>query len=87
MIRFKRQGTKVIIEIEHGINPNPTHFFSREITQDYDYQAELLKDAMQKNLNNHLKQIKHDAYMEGWRDAKAKKRKRVWDDFWGGWKF
>lgn len=82
MIRFKRSSTNVIIEIEHGVFGN-ADYFTLEINQTRDYQAELLRQAFRENLNRHLIAIKEKYYAEGWKGAKAKTKKR--SDFWGGW--
>lgn len=82
MIKFKRVETKVIIEIEHGIF-HDNGFFEREIEQGYKYQAELLMQAFQKNLNDNLTRLKEKYYSEGYKNAKAKTKKRT--IFYGGW--
>lgn len=82
MIKFYRKDNKVQIDVEHGIFFNDG-YFSLEINQSMDYQAELLKKALQDNLNKHLMIIKEKYYNEGWKDAKAKSGKRK--SFWGGW--
>lgn len=84
MIRFYREENKVNIHVEHGIFGNDVGF-ELKIEQAYAYQAELLTRALQENLNRHLTKIKEDAYNAGWKDAKAKTRKRT--SFWGGWEF
>lgn len=82
MIRFLRDGNKVKINIEHGIFHSDS-YFPLSIEQSADYQAELLRAALQTNLNRHLELMKQKYYNEGWKDAKAKTKKRT--SFWGGW--
>lgn len=82
MLRFKRNENKVLVEVEHGVFFNGA-YFSLELHQSQDYQAELLRKAFQENLNRHLEKIKQKYYNEGWKDAKAKTAKR--SSFWGGW--
>ena len=82
MISFVRNGNKVVVKIEHGIFLS-NDYFDLELHQDYDYQAELLRRAFQENLNEHIIKIKRKAYEDGWKDAKAKRKKS--DYFYGGW--
>jgi len=82
MIKFRRTENKVIVDIEHGIFHNDG-YFSLDVNQNHDYQAELLRKAFQDNLNRHLQDIKEKYYNEGWKDAKAKVGRR--SSFWGGW--
>jgi len=82
MIKFSRDNSKVKVDLEHGIFFGDG-YFSLEINQSMDYQAELLRKALQDNLNRHLERIKEKYYNEGWKDAKAKSGKRK--SFWGGW--
>lgn len=84
MISFWREDTKIVVHVEHGIF-HDDNGFNLEINQSQIYQAELLKRQFQENLNRHLRNIKEDAYNAGWKDAKAKTKKRT--SFWGGWKF
>lgn len=84
MIRFTRVDDNVIVSVEHGVFNDGRHF-SLELKQSQDYQAELLRRALQDNLNKHLSELKKMYYNKGWKDAKAKKvAKRT--SFWGGWK-
>lgn len=84
MITFGRNGNKVIIKIEHGIFGG-TEYFELDIYQNQDYQAELLMKAFQENLSKRQKEMKEKYYNEGWADAKAKRKKRTGERFWGGW--
>ena len=84
MIRFGRVDSKVIIKIEHGIFRD-SEYFDLELSQGQIYQAELLRQAFQDNLNRHQKELKEKYYNEGWADAKAKRKKRTEERFWGGW--
>lgn len=84
MITIKRKDEKVQFEIEHGIFYADQHFVL-ELNQAYPYQAELLRKAFQDNLNRHLINIKEKYYNEGWKNAKAKTKKKRHDDFYGGW--
>lgn len=86
MIHFYRDENKVKIKIEHGIF-GTNEYFETEIQQDFPYQAELLTLQLRENLNSKLAEIKREAYNQGWKDAKARTRKRKWDEFCGRWKF
>lgn len=83
MIKFGRTGTTVDIYVEHGIFYTGTAFHLK-IEQSQDYQAQLLLQQLQKNMNAQLERIKQQYYEEGWKTAKAKKEpKRKY--FYGGW--
>jgi len=45
---------------------------------DYTDFAAFVVRAMQEQLGNKIKEIREDAYNEGWRDAKAKRAKKKW---------
>jgi hypothetical protein len=77
MLSFFRKENKVIVKLEHGIWGSDEHF-ALEIGQSFEYQAQLLKDALNKNLQNNLERIRREAYNQGWKDAKAKTRKQTW---------
>ena len=53
MLSFQRDKNKIKIHLQHGIFFS-TEYFDLEINQDYSYQAELLRKALQENLNKHL---------------------------------
>ena len=80
MIKFKRNNTLIEVEIEHGIFYNDD-FYNLEIRCSGEIEAELLKRQLQKNLDKHLSKIYAHAYNEGWKNAKAKSKKRT--DFYG----
>lgn len=84
MIKFGRNEKEVTIRIEHGVF-HGEEYFSFTLPQSHEYQAELLQRQFNENLNRHLRQIKEKYYNEGWKEAKAKTRKRT--DFYGGWKY
>jgi len=82
MLQFYREDNKVKVHIQHGIW-GTNQGFVLDINQTYDYQAELLTQALQENLNRHLIALKKKYYEQGWKDAKGKKKKDIY--FWGGW--
>ena len=84
MLQFIRKDNVVIVELQHGIF-HDNGYFELEIQQNQKYQAELLTKALQENLNRHLSRIKRDYYNLGWKEAKARTRKRRSDEFYGGW--
>lgn len=83
MLKFWRKENIVYVCVEHGIFWG-NEYFELEIHQGKDYQAELLREALNENLNRHITKIKEEYYNQGWKDAKAKTKKRTW--FGGGWK-
>ncbi len=82
MITFERNEKEVLIHIEHGLFGGDQHF-QLKIEQSFPYQAELLKNQLKKNLENHLNKIKEEAYNEGWKAAKAKTKKKTQFFSWG----
>jgi uncharacterized protein (DUF2164 family) len=84
MIKFYRKDSNTLVHVQHGVFGSEQGF-ELKIEQAHDYQAQLLVNALHENLNRHLKEIKEKYYNEGWKDAKAKKKKRI--SFFGGWKF
>ena len=84
MITFVKEGKNVSVKIEHGIFYGDAHF-SVQIIQSYEFQAELLKRALQEKMNIEISKIKRNAYNQGWKEAKAKSKKKQYDDFFGGW--
>jgi hypothetical protein len=83
MLSFWREESKVVVHVQHGIFDNNVGF-SLNIESGQPYQAELLLRALRDNLEKRLIDIKKQAYEEGWKDAKAKKKKQIY--FWGSWK-
>jgi hypothetical protein len=43
-----------------------------------EWSAALLQTELQSQLELHVKQLRERAYLEGWNDAKKKKRKQTW---------
>lgn len=83
MITFSRNDNKVIVKVEHGIF-HGDQYFELDILQNYQYQAQLLRNALELNLSRKLEEIRKEAYEQGWKDAKAKRKKQTW--FSGWWK-
>lgn len=85
MIKIGRKESKVIVQVKHGIFFGE-EYFELEINQGSDYQAELLKRQLQDFMETKLQIIRRDAYLEGWKDAKAKtKKKTSRQEFHGTW--
>lgn len=83
MISFTRNDNQVIVKVEHGIFPANNSYFSLEITQAFEYQAELLRRQLHNHLSSKLEAIRQEAYNQGWKDAKSKKvPKRTWFSGW-----
>lgn len=85
MIKFKAKDSAVVVEIEHGIWNDDGGFFSASIETNLPYQAELLRKQFQEKLDKELAKVKEKYYNEGWKEAKAKTKKRK--EFYGTWKF
>lgn len=82
MIAFNREGSNTIVYVEHGVF-NDTRRFKFDLNHDHDYIAELVRQALQYNLNKELARLKQKYYDLGWKQTKAKERKR--NEFYGGW--
>lgn len=81
MISFSRIENTVKVKVQHGIFHNDAHF-ALTINQDYEYQAQLLLNQLDKHLRNNLEAIRKEAYEQGWKDAKAKRKKKTWFSSW-----
>jgi hypothetical protein len=86
MISFKREGSRVKVSIDHGVCNVASTCYELEIGQGYELQAELLMQQLRKHLDDELSKVKERYYREGWKDAKAKTKKRT-EFKYGGWKY
>ncbi len=78
-----RQGKQVALAVTVNIPFYDDRMFTLEWNCDSEVYAGLLADAMQRQTKETLKAIRREAYNEGWRDAKAKRKKATW--FGGCW--
>lgn len=44
--------------------------------------ASLLREALQEKFSDRVKTARRDAYAQGWRDAKAKRKRETWFAGW-----
>lgn len=71
----------MVIHIDHGIFYSDEGF-NLQLIQEFNYQAELLKKQLDSHLSSNLERIRREAYNEGWKDAKAKVKKKTWFAGW-----
>lgn len=69
MIIINRIEEKVKLLFKLSIGWDIPLYFERSCNMD----AELLKQQMQNDFSNKISQIRRDAYLQGWKDAKSKK--------------
>jgi hypothetical protein len=81
MIKFKVNEGHLRVEIETNIDNK--YIFLDWKTGDGLY-SELLRRQLNNNMNKNLERIREEAYEQGWKDAKAKVKKKDW--FYGWWK-
>lgn len=82
MFQFDRKESECLLKVKISI-PGAgdwTYTFSRHEEDVPD--AQLTVNAMEDWMNEKLKAIREDSYNEGWKDAKAKKKKRDWFAGW-----
>ena len=77
MINFKRNGLKVIAEIECNVGVDKRFFQFTLDTNDEIY-AVLLQENFQAFLRSSAERIRREAYEKGFKDAKAKRAKDAW---------
>lgn len=73
MIRFKRDGTGVNIEIDATVPNWDARVFTMRFEAGVEWAAGLLAQLFKDTLWNRLKSIREKAYARGWADAKAKR--------------
>lgn len=77
MIEFKVDETAVVLDV-HACYPLSTTFWSLRLECASKSYAFLLRENLYRNMTNKLEAIRKEAYNQGWKDAKAKTRKRDW---------
>ena len=79
MIKFVRfDKTKLRIEVDTGIRVDKSTFNFTFGNLTYQANAELMRQHLQDALGDLFKKAREASYNEGWKDAKAKRRKRKW---------
>lgn len=81
MIQFTIDGKDLLVRIESELPPKENVYLLRWNTADACY-ANLLGDHLRSKLNNKLRAIREEAYEQGWKDAKAKRKKKDWFSGW-----
>lgn len=82
MIKFLRKGSEITAQIEANVGVE-RRFFQFTLNLQSEVYACLLRDNFSEKLRNSLKTIREEAYVKGWKDAKAKTAKETW--FSGSW--
>lgn len=77
MIRFRTNGSDVKIDVQSGVGE---FTFSHNCGQDY--LAGLMRDQYERHMNSVIEELKRKYYNEGWKDAKAKRKKATWFSGW-----
>ncbi len=77
MIELMRKGEAVEVRIDSGSGVKATIRSGRIKFQDEDVAAVMLS-AYEDMLFNALQTMRREEYKAGWKDAKAKRRKRTW---------
>lgn len=77
MFNFKRKDNVVQIEVEAKSNVSERWYQFSFNCNDAVY-ADLLVKSFGDNLTQKIKQIKEEAYKQGFKDAKAKRRHETW---------
>lgn len=81
MFTFERDGTSLKLQVEAKTYiAKRWYSFSWQCTDEI--YADLLVKNFQEHLSNRLQGIRRSAYEEGWKDAKAKKKKETWFAGW-----
>ncbi len=83
MIKFDRIDSKCQAIVELNIVGAKNWDYKFEFNENDIPTAQLVINAIKDQMNERLKVIREKAYEDGWKDAKAKKRRQDW--FAGGW--
>lgn len=77
MIKFNSSGGDVKIVVDSGVGK---FTFTHHCAEDY--LAGLMRDQYEKHMNSVLEQERRKAYDQGWKDAKAKRKRETWFSGW-----
>jgi hypothetical protein len=75
VIRIRRDGKSTVLHFDLRIPTWETRSYPLRFDCDGEAYAGLLTAALQKELENTVRQLRSEAYAEGWADARAKKRR------------
>lgn len=84
MFRFRRDGTKILIDAYVYIPELGVRYYTTHIQCNSETEAAFLRTAYQSDMWDKLRAIRETAYIAGWKDAKSKKvaRKSWWTGMW-----
>ena len=82
MINAKATKDGVTLGIEINIPGHKTWTYNFRWTTNDEAYSQLLTNQINEDVKKNLKVIRREAYNEGWKDAKAKRKKESW---FGGW--
>lgn len=77
MIEIKRDGTKVKVVIDSRM-PLDASCFAFTFDAGSEFAACLLAEKLQFNMESQIKQIRQDAYENGWKDKLRHRSKQTW---------
>ena len=78
MIRFRRSDTDVIAEVDLYIPGIGEQFYPAKFNLATEVEAAFVCQAIKEHMNDSLESIRNESYSAGWRDAKAKRRRKTW---------
>jgi hypothetical protein len=80
MIKVFSKENVVVLSFNIGLGKNNSYPFKFEIgdKQEYDGLAELLANHIRSELSKTCEEIREQAYKQGWKDAKGKKKKATY---------
>lgn len=79
MITISRDSQKLKITVQSGIL-NYEYIFTWNCNDDV--YAELLRRQISGKMEEHLRKIREEAYLDGYRDGRGKKAKKTWFKSW-----
>lgn len=80
MIEFLREGSLIKVKVKTTVLGG--HWWAPVIECNSEPYASLLRQHMHEDLNHKLEAIRREAYLKGWKDAKAKVKKETWFSGW-----
>ena len=82
MIKFTRKGTRIRVEVAPNIPGADTWVFYFDRNESSEPAAQLLVNAFNDKMEQTLKATRQEFYDQGYRDAKAKRKKCDWIRGW-----
>jgi len=81
MLRVKRDGTAVVIEVDtdlpHDDTADTESVWRFGASEEHCAAAELVTRYMHRRIHDAIRAVRQDAYEQGWRDAKSKRRRKA----------